>query len=245
MEYFWNWNVFFQTEPVTNSIFLIYLLNGILWTLAVAFLAWIIAFSIGTVIGTLRTIQNPLIEKFCFIYVEIFRNIPLLLQLFLWFYVFPEILPHEISQYIKSIPYPWAPFITAVICLGFFISSRISEITRSSISSIPRDQWDAAYSLGCTKFQTYTLIILPQAIRISIPPLTSEMLNTVKNTSLALTIGLMELMARARATQEFTFQIFESLLFATISYLLINLIIVKLMKLVEKKFHLKNYGVAA
>lgn len=243
MDYFWNWNVFFETEPVSNTIFLIYLLNGILWTLSTAALAWLIALSLGILIGTLRTIGNSIVEKCCFIYVEIFRNIPLLLQMFLWFYVFPELVPFELSQFIKNIPYPWSPFITAVVCLGFFMSSRVSEIVRSGVNSIPRDQWDASYSLGTSTFQTYRFIILPQALRISIPSLTSEMLNTIKNTSLALTIGLMELMGRARATQEFTFQIFESLLFATVVYLIINLIVTLLMRQVEKRFQMKNYGV--
>jgi glutamate/aspartate transport system permease protein len=243
MNYLWNWNIFFTVEPVTNTIFLLYLLAGIFWTLSAAAISWTIAFSLGVLVGSFQTIGNQFIAKMCTAYVEIFRNIPLLLQMFLWFYVIPELLPYNMSQLIKNIPYPWGPFITAVFCLGIFMSTRIAEITRSGINAIAKEQWEASYSLGMNKFLTYRMIILPQVLRISIPSLTSEMCNTIKNTSLALTIGLMELTGRARATQDFTFQIFEPLLFATLTYILINLVITFLMNLLEKRFYLKNYGV--
>lgn len=235
MEYFWNWNIFFEIEPVTNDIFIIYLFKGALWTVIVAILAWIIAFSVGTLIGTLKTVGNSFIENLCFFYIEIFRNIPLLLQFFLWFYVFPEFLSPELSHFVKNIPPPWASFITAILGLGIFISSRVAEIISSSINSLPSAQVDSAYALGFSKFQMYRHVLLPQALRISIPALTSEMLITLKATSIAMIIGFHELMGRTRSMQEQTFQIFESLIFATIAYLLLNFIIIKIMKHVEKK----------
>src|SRR3546814_755349 len=142
-------------------------------------------------------------------YVELFRNIPLLVQMFLWYFVVPEILPASLGAMIKQIPPPWGIFVTAVVCLGLYTSSRVAEQVRAGIESLPRGQSMAATALGLRPGQVYRYVLLPTSFRIIFPPLVSELLNLIKNTSVAFTIGLLELVGAARSMQEFSFQVFE------------------------------------
>jgi glutamate/aspartate transport system permease protein len=130
---------------------------------------------------------------------------------------------------------PNAPFFTAVVCLGCFTSVRIAEQLKAGIQSLPRGQAMAGTALGLTLPATYRYVLLPQAFRIILPPLTSEFLNIIKNTSVALTVGLMELTARTRAMQEYTFQVFEAFAAATVIYLLVNLVVVQGMRRLERR----------
>ena len=143
------------------------------------------------------------------------------------------------GDYIKSLPS--APFFTAVICLGFFTSSRVAVQVSAGILSLPRGQKMAGTAIGLTLPQTYRYILLPMAFRIILPPLTSEFLNIIKNSSVALTIGLMELTARTRSMQEFTFQVFEAFTAATLIYIAVNIVIVSLMHLIEKRVAIPGF----
>jgi glutamate/aspartate transport system permease protein len=125
--------------------------------------------------------------------------------MFLWFFVVPELLPKGLGDWIKQMPPPWSSYIPAVLCLGIFTSVRVAEQVRAGINSLPRGQRFAGTAMGLTQAQTYRYVILPQAFRIVLPPLTSESMNIIKNSSVALTIGLLELTGRARAMQEFSF----------------------------------------
>ncbi len=174
-------------------------------------------------------------------YVELFRNIPLLVQLFLWFFVIPELLPKAMGTSIKQMPPPWASFWPAVIGLGLFTSARIAEQVRAGIQSLPRGQGMAGTALGLTLPQTYRYVLLPMAFRIIMPPLTSETMNLIKNTSVALTIGLLELTAAARSMQEFTFQVFEAFTAATVIYILVNLVVVTLMRWLERSVSVPGF----
>src|SRR5260221_14380943 len=175
------------------------------------------------------------------LYVEIFRNVPLLVQMFLWFFVVPELLPKALGDWIKQMPPPWGPYLPAVLCLGIYTSVRVAEQVRAGIQSLPRGQSMAGTALGLPLQQTYRFVILPMAFRIVMPPLTSEFMNIIKNSSIALTIGLLELTGRARAMQEFTFKVFEAFSAATVLYLLINLVIVMLMRIVERKLRVPGF----
>jgi glutamate/aspartate transport system permease protein len=155
--------------------------------------------------------------------------------MFLWFFVLPELLPTALGTAIKQMPPPWAAYVPAVLCLGFYTAARVAEQVRAGIQSLPRGQNMAGTALGLTMPQAYRYVLLPQAYRIVMPPLTSEFLNIIKNSSVALTIGLMELTARARAMQEFSFQVFEAFTAATIIYILVNIVVVFFMRWVEKK----------
>jgi glutamate/aspartate transport system permease protein len=233
--YNWNWGILLQQEPGGSGTWLHYLLVGLEWSIVTALAAWVIALVVGSVVGTLRTTTNTWVVRLGNAYVEIFRNIPLIVQMFLWFFVFPEFLPKDLGDAIKQMPPPWSAFIPAVLCLGIFTSVRVAEQVRAGIQSLPRGQRMAGTAMGLTQSQTYVHVILPQAFRIIMPPLTSEFMNIIKNSSIALTIGLLELTGRARAMQEMTFQVFEAFAAATVLYLVTNLIVVLGMRFIERK----------
>jgi len=240
-----DWRVLLDMEPGGTGTYLHYLLVGLLWTLATALVAWVIALSLGAIIGTLRTTPNQWVVRAGNIYVEIFRNIPLIVQMFLWFFVVPELLPTAMGDWIKQMPPPWGTYIPAVMCLAIFTSVRVAEQVRAGINSLPRGQRMAGTALGLTQTQSYRHVILPQAFRIILPPLTSEFMNVIKNSSVALTIGLLELTGRAKAMQEFSFRVFEAFATATVIYLLTNLVVVLLMRALEKKVRVPGLIAAA
>ena len=235
MNYHWHWHVLLETEPGGTGTYLNYLLVGLGWTLATALAAWVIALLVGAAIGTLRTTPVKWAVRLGNLYVEIFRNVPLIVQMFLWFFVFPELLPTALGDWIKQMPPPWSSYLPAVLCLGIFTSVRVAEQVKAGIMSLPRGQGMAGTAMGLTRAQAYLYVILPQSFRIILPPLTSEFMNVIKNSSVALTIGLLELTGRARAMQEFSFRVFEAFATATVIYLLTNLIVVLLMQALEKK----------
>jgi glutamate/aspartate transport system permease protein len=233
MNYNWNWRIFWEASPDGVGTYMDTLLSGLVWTLATALIAWVMALFLGAVIGTIRTMPNKLAVRLANGYVELFRNIPLLVQMFLWYFVMPELVPEAAGSWLKSLQN--APFITAVLCLGFFTSSRVAVQVSAGINSLPRGQKLAGTALGLTLPQTYRYVLLPMAFRIIVPPMTSEFLNIIKNSAVALTIGLMELTARARSMQEFSFQVFEAFTAATIIYILVNVVVVFLMRWIEKR----------
>lgn len=235
MNYNWNWGILLQPEPGGTGTYLYYLVVGLGWTIATALAAWVIALAIGSVVGTLRTTPMPWVVRLGNAYVEIFRNVPLIVQMFLWFFVVPELLPKGLGDWVKQMPPPWGSYVPAVLCLGIYTSVRIAEQVRSGINSLPRGQRMAGTALGLTLAQSYRYVVLPQAFRIVLPPLTSESMNIIKNSSVALTIGLLELTGRARAMQEFSFKVFEAFAAATVIYLLTNLVVVFAMRALEKK----------
>jgi glutamate/aspartate transport system permease protein len=209
------------------------LLLGLAWTVVTGIGAWIVALILGSVVGVLRTLPSKAAEWIGFAYVELFRNVPLVVQLFLWYFVLPELLPAAWGTWLKQLQY--APFYTAVVGLGLYMSARVAEQLRAGIASMAKGQRRAALAVGLTLPQAYRYVLLPMAYRIVLPPLTSEFLNTLKNTSVALTIGLLELTSRARAMQEFSFQVFEAFAVATVLYLLLNLVVVIGMRWVERR----------
>jgi len=230
-----DWSILLQQEPGGTGTYLQYLIVGLGWTLVTALAAWVMALVIGAVVGTLRTTTMPWVVRLGNGYVEVFRNIPLIVQMFLWFFVFPELLPAQWGDAIKQMPPPWSSYIPAVLCLGIFTSVRVAEQVRAGINSLPRGQRMAGTAMGLTSAQTYRHVLLPQAFRIILPPLTSEFMNVIKNSSVALTIGLLELTGRARAMQEFSFRVFEAFAAATAIYLITNLVVVLFMRWIESR----------
>ncbi|HTQ77732.1 MAG TPA: amino acid ABC transporter permease [Burkholderiales bacterium] len=235
MHYHWNWRIFWQPSPDGQGTYLDTLLIGLGWTLAVALSAWVIALVLGMLVGVARTTPLRWLARLGDWYVELFRNIPLLVQMFLWYFVVPELVPTALGDWMKQIPPPWGAFLPAVVCLGTFTSARVAEQVRAGINSLPRGQGMAGTALGLTLPQTYRYVLLPMALRIVVPPLGSEFLNIIKNSAVALTINVVELTARARAMQEYSFQVFEAFTAATLIYLLVNLVVVLLMRFIERK----------
>jgi glutamate/aspartate transport system permease protein len=235
VNYSWHWQVLLEPEPGGTGTYLHYLLVGLGWTLATALAAWLIALAVGAVVGTLRTTPMKWVVRAGDLYVEVFRNVPLLVQMFLWFFVLPELLPQALGDWMKQMPPPWGSYVPAVVCLGIYTSVRVAEQVRAGIQSLSRGQSMAGTALGLTLPQTYGYVVLPMAFRIILPPLTSEFMNIIKNSSVALTIGLLELTGRARAMQEFSFQVFEAFAAATVIYLLTNLVVVVGMRVLEQR----------
>ncbi|WP_349370202.1 amino acid ABC transporter permease [Salinarimonas sp.] len=234
MNYNWNWGILFE-EP-----YLDWLISGVGWTMAVSVAAWVIAFSLGSVVGVMRTLPNRVARGIGTAYVELFRNVPLLVQLFLWYFVLPELLPEDWGRWVKrDLPLP--EYTTAVVGLGFYTASRVAEQVRSGIESIPRGQAMAGYASGLTTAQVYRYVLLPVGYRLIVPPLTSEFLTIFKNSSLALTIGVLELTAQSRQITEYTFQGFEAFTAATVIYVVITLTVTAGMSLVERRAHMPGF----
>jgi glutamate/aspartate transport system permease protein len=231
MQYPWNWKIFWEPSVDGVNTYWQTLLNGLGWTLTVALSAWVIALVVGALVGVIRTTPVGWAVKLGNAWVELFRNIPLLVQMFLWYFVVPELLPKGVGDAIKA--WPQANIVAAIVCLGLFTSARVAEQVRAGIGSLPRGQKMAGTALGLTLPQTYRYVLLPMAGRIIIPPLTSEFLNIIKNSSVALVISVVELTGAARSMQENSFQVFEAFTAATVLYLVTNGVIVLLMRFIE------------
>jgi glutamate/aspartate transport system permease protein len=242
MNYHWNWGIFLEPSPEGNGTYGGMILSGLWMTIRVSALAWIVALVTGSLIGVARSLPTAWVRALTGVWIEPLRNIPLLVQLFLWFFVLPEVLPDAWGDWLKQMPD--APFVTAVIGIGLFMSARVAVQVATGLAALPRGQMAAGTALGLTTAQTYRYVLLPMAFRVVLPPLTSELINTIKNSSVALTIGLAELTARARAVQEFSFQVFEAFGAATLCYLVINLIATLAMRLLERRLRLPGFGAA-
>lgn len=215
--------------------YLDWLLSGLGWTLGLAFLGWWIAFAIGVIVGIGRTVKSRFVAISSRLYVEIFRNIPVLVQMFLWYFVLPELLPTAAGNWIKQLPPPWGAFFPALLCLSFYTAARVAEQVRAGLEALPAGQSEAAAALGLDGRRTCRFVLVPQALRLIIPSLTSEVMGIYKNTSVALTIGLLELTAQARQISEETFQTFAAFGAATILYLALALVAYQLMGWIDNR----------
>lgn len=240
MNYHWNWGVYLEQVSSGDETYLNWIISALGWTVAVSMSAWIIAVVLGALVGTLRTTPNRWLATLGNIWVEFFRNVPLLVQLFIWFFVVPEFLPADLSRWVKQ-DMPAKEFFTATICLGLFTSARVAEQVRAGIQSLPRGQKMAGLAMGFTLTQTYRYVLLPMAFRIVIPPLTSEFMNIIKNSAVAFAIGLMELTFISRQMIEESGQVFESLLAATILYTICAFAANRLMTIIEKRTRVPGY----
>ena len=235
MDYNWNWSVLFS-EP-----YLGWLIDGTKWTFAVALAAWVIAMAVGVAIGVGRTLPIRPVALFCAAYVELFRNVPLLVQLFLWYFVVPEIVPEEAGRWMKrDMPNP--EYVTTVVALGLYTASRVAEQVRSGIESLGTGLKNAAFANGLSTAQAYRHVLLPISFRLIVPPLTSEFLTIFKNSSLALTIGLLELTAQSQQIAEYTFQGFEAFTAATVIYVCIALMATALSQGIERFTRIPGFG---
>ena len=210
------------------------------WTLAVAGLGLLIALILGAVMGTLRTLPadstlSRWLVRLSTTWVELFRNIPILVQVFLWYHVIPAFIPP-----LKAFP----SYLLVSIALGFFTSARIAEQVRAGIQSLPSGQRAAATALGLTTYQSYRYIILPMALRIVIPPLTSESMNLIKNSSVAFAVSVPELTLFAMQAQEETSHGVEIYLAVTLLYALSAFAVNRVMASIEKRSRIPGFIVA-
>jgi glutamate/aspartate transport system permease protein len=243
----WDWQVFCRTTDegtVMASCFgkagdityLEWMINAWGWTLSVAACAWVIAVLSGFLIGTLRTLpNNPWVVRLANVWVEVFRNVPILVQLFLWYFVIPKIIPA--FQQVSG-------FVLVIFALGFFTSARIAEQVRAGIQALPRGQRYAGMAMGFSTAQTYRYIILPMAFRIILPPLTSESMNLLKNSSVAFAVSIAELTMFALQAQEETSRGIEIYLGVTLMYALSAFAVNRVFAFIEKKVRIPGFIVA-
>ncbi|CAM3647160.1 Glutamate and aspartate transporter subunit membrane component of ABC superfamily [Bordetella sputigena] len=227
MNYAWNWSVLVQ-QP-----YLGWLLEGLWTTVWISLAAWIIALLAGSLLGVTGSLPGR-IRLLTPAYVAVFRNVPLLLQLFLWFFVVPELLPPAAGNWLKrGLPHPewW----TAVVGIGLFTAARVAVQIRAGIRAVAAGQLAAALASGMRLRQAYRFVLLPQALRLVLPPLTSEFLTVFKNSALALTIGVFEMTAQSRQIENYTFNGFEAFTAATAVYLAIALTVTFCMRALERR----------
>ena len=210
-----------------------WLLQGLLTTLELSALAWVLAVALGILSGALRTVRFPPLRWAATFYVEFFRNVPLLVWMFFWYFGVPPLLPRGVQDWVFN---HGAEFWAGMLALGVYHGARISEVIRSGIQSIPRTQFEASMAIGLTTFQAYRLIILPVALRLIVPPATNESLNLLKNSSVALTISVAELTFQTRQIETYTAKAIEALTAGTLIYLVLCLSIATIMARVERRY---------
>ena len=235
MQYSWDWLVFFRPSVTGEGLYGWMLLRGLAWTVSVSLVSWFLALGIGVAVGVLRTVPQRALRLPAAVYVHCFRNTPLLVQLFLWYFVVPELLPVTWGDAIKQMNPTTNQFLTVLACLTLYTAAKAAEQVRSGIDSVPASQRQAALALGLGTVDSYRSVILPQALRIVIPPLTSDFLNVFKNSAVALTIGLMELTGQTRQLSEFSAHPFEAFIASTLIYMLVTYCVIATMRLIEER----------
>ena len=222
----WDWQVFLQ-DTGGGQNYLQWMMSAWGWTMSVAVLSLIVALVVGSLMGILRTTPSKLLVFIGNAWTELFRNIPLLVQIFLWYHVIPSIFLS-----LRAVP----SFVLVVFALGFFTSARIAEQVRAGIQSLPKGQTYAGLATGLTRVQTYRYVLLPMAYRIIIPPLTSESMNIIKNTSVAFAVSIAELTMFAMQAQEETSRGVEVYLAVTAAYFVSAFAVNRIAHVVEGKF---------
>src|ERR1700730_12575846 len=226
MRYQFNWSVLWTGESGQ------WLLSGLITTLELSIVAWLLAAALGVLSGSLRTVRFWPLRAAATFYVEFFRNVPLLVWMFFWYFAMPPLLPKAVQDWLYEHS---AEFWAGVLALGVYHGARFSEVIRSGIQSIPKTQYEAAVSTGLSVSRAYRLIIIPIALRLIIPPGTNEILNLLKNSSVALTIGVAELTFQTRQIETYTAKAFEALSAGTLIYLILCLTIATIMAWVERR----------
>ncbi|ABM93406.1 amino acid ABC transporter permease [Methylibium petroleiphilum] len=233
----WDWQVFCKNtldgEVIPRCFgsggditYLDWMISAWGWTLSVALLALLVALLVGSLVGILRTLPDKRLVFLGNAWTEIFRNVPLLVQVFLWYHVIPSLFTS-----LRSVP----SFVLVVFALGFFTSARIAEQVKAGIQSLPRGQSYAGLAMGLTLGQTYRHVLLPMAFRIVIPPLTSESMNIIKNSSVAFAVSIAELTMFAMQAQEETSRGVEVYLAVTALYFISAFAINRIMLVVEER----------
>jgi glutamate/aspartate transport system permease protein len=229
----WDWQIFLADDGGGRS-YLEWMLQAWGWTLAVAFTAWCVAVLVGTLVGVIRTLKSsPVLSRLARVWVELFRNIPLLVQVFLWYFVLPKLWPA-----MQQFPSFWL----VSLALGLFTSARIAEQFRAGIESIKTGQTQAALALGMSRTQLYLHVLMPQALRVIMPPLTSESMNLLKNSSIAFAVSVPELTMFAMQAQEETARGIEIYLAVTFLYAVSAFAVNRVLAQLEKRLRLPGSG---
>lgn len=230
-----DWHVFLNDDGGGRT-YLEWMIQSWGWTLSVAGCAYVVAMVVGVIVGTARTLPNsPWVVRLANAWVELFRNIPLLVQIFLWYFVLPKVFP-----FMQKVP----GFALVVLALGFFTSARIAEQVRAGIQALPKGQRYAASAMGFTTVQAYRYVLLPMCFRIIMPPLTSETMNMLKNSSVAFAVSVAELTWFYTQAAEETSRGIEIFLGVTLLYVISAFAVNRIMAFIEKKIQIPGFIVA-
>ena len=230
LTYKFDWGVLWR-QPYGE-----WLLQGLWLTIQIGALAWLIALSLGILFGTFRSVRFWPLRILGALYVEVFRNIPFLVQLFFWFYAGPMLLGKTLQFKINQIS--GLNYYIAIFGLGLYTASRVAEHVRAGFASIGHGQYDAVLSTGMTRLQMYWYVMIPHALRLIIPPLTTEFLTIFKNSAVAMTIGVAETTFMSYKIDEQTFHGLEATTGAMAIYLVLGMTVVKLMDFIEARFRI-------
>jgi polar amino acid transport system permease protein len=216
LSYKFDWSV------ITSGQYHEWLVSGLKVTLQLSLAGIILSFLLGLIVAVMRMSHLKLFRWSACVFLEFTRNTPLLVQIFFWYFGSYKLLPTAVNEWLNNTGFEFA---AGLIALTIYTSAFIAEDIRSGVLSIPKEQMEAAQSSGFSYLRAMQFIILPQAVRITIPPLVNQFLNLAKNSSLAMTIGVMELTYQARQVESYTFKGFEAFTAATVVYLVISVII--------------------
>jgi glutamate/aspartate transport system permease protein len=203
--YHWDWG-FLWDQADDGRLYAEWLWNAWLTTILIAVTSFVLALAVGTLVGTCRMSQNLVVRTLASAFTEIFRNVPLLVQLFLWYLVLPDLVPTHVGVWMK-LDMPAA--IIGIVGLGLYTSARIAEQVRAGLGSISSGQRAASKALGLSTSQSFRYVLLPNAFRRVFPTLTTEAMNAFKNTSVTFAVGVAELTFQYRQIIEKTSQVIE------------------------------------
>ncbi len=226
LKYHFDWSI------VTSGKYFDWLVSGLKITLELSFVSIVLAFLLGLLVAVLRMSPLRPVRLVAMAYLEFFRNTPLLVQIFFWYFGSYKILPTAVNDWLNSTNFEFA---AAAIALSIYTSAFIAEDLRSGILSIPKEQMEAARSAGFSFLRSMQYVILPQAVRITVPPLVNQFLNLAKNSSLAMTIGVAELTYQARQVESYSFKGFEAFTAATLVYLALSVAITWLVHVYDRR----------
>lgn len=222
----------FDFSSVLTDQYIDWLISGVRITLLLTAGAWIIAFVIAVILAVLRATNFRPAVWFVAVFVEVHQNIPLLVQVLFWYFALPELLPEAWRDWLVRNN---SEFILAMIAIALCTAAYMSEALRSGLRAVPVTQYEAGRSFGFNYLQTMSYIVVPQALRLSVPPMVNHSLLLFKNTSIAMAIGVHELTYQTRQIDSDTFRTFEVFLVATGLYLVLSFIIMFVGNLIERR----------
>lgn len=227
MNYEFNWMV------VLTGEYRQWIIQGLVLTLKISAISIVLSLILGTLVTTLRMTRIRVVEWIMLSYIEFFRNTPLLVQIFFWYFGSSMIFPESVNQWLYEQDYEFA---IGVISLTLYTAAFIAEEIRSGIISIPKEQMESSRATGLSFIQAMSYVVLPQAFRIVIPTLISQFLNLIKNSSLVMTIGVMDLTYMTRQIESYSFRGFEAFTVATLLYIAISLIVSFAITMYNRKY---------
>jgi polar amino acid transport system permease protein len=206
-------------HQILSGQYLDWLISGVITTLELSIGAWLLAFAMAIALILIRMAPFKPCEWLVMVFVEYHQNVPILVQIFFWYFAAPELLPTNVKLWVNSHD---TEFILALLALSFCFSAYMSEDLRSGARAVPKTQYEASRALGFGYVSTMRYVIVPQALRIAVPPLVNHTLLLFKNSSLAMSVGVAELTYQTREIENHTFRTFEAFAVATVIYLVIS-----------------------